>query len=80
MPSDTSFAFFASGLSEVPGILLAWITTKYFGRWSIMVGSLFVTGVLTLATGFVPDGIWTFVNTGDNFRSRDSDTYHSETL
>ncbi|XP_028967880.1 solute carrier family 22 member 5 [Galendromus occidentalis] len=55
MPSDTSVAFFLSGLCEVPGIFLAFTAIQYFGRRSTLLVTLFLSGVLSMTTALVPD-------------------------
>ena len=56
LAAEAYIAFFLSGFSEIPGVLTAWYTMGRFGRKATLLSSLFLTGILSTAAAFVPDG------------------------
>ncbi|XP_003738962.1 organic cation transporter protein-like [Galendromus occidentalis] len=57
LPSATAVAFFVSSVFGFPGFFLVCISTRYLGRRSVMLGTLFLSGVLSAATAFVPEDL-----------------------
>ena len=52
---EAYFAFFLSGLAEIPGIYIAWVAMERYGRKSTVFWSLVLSGILPAATPFVPE-------------------------
>ena len=55
LKTDTYFAFFLSGLAEIPGIYIAWVAMERYGRKGTVFWSLVLSGILPAATPFVPE-------------------------